>query len=322
MLEDESGRLRLTGNILRTTHLVTGVIIAVLGTENSNGDFEIIDTKLPDFPPQPARWELSPTDKLKSLLNHGQDESPEIKSPKKIAFVSGLGITGSSSDLTLELLTDYLLGYSDNLDMENDSSASSICRLIIAGNSLRDPESSTAGQGDDDDRTMKKKQVKKYGYDATSYNASPITHLDSFLAEILPSIPITILPGETDPANIALPQQAIHPAMFPQARAYCSDPQQADTNADPGWFDNVTNPWEGYVEGWRVWGCSGQNVDDILRYLEFSDEDVGLGNDAEADGTRLRVLEALLRWRCAVPTAPDTLCKFFFKFLIRSNYRN
>jgi DNA polymerase delta subunit 2 len=57
MLEDESGRLRLTGNLLQSTQLATGAIIAVLGTENANGDFETIDIRVPDLPPQPRRWE-------------------------------------------------------------------------------------------------------------------------------------------------------------------------------------------------------------------------------------------------------------------------
>lgn len=305
MLEDESGRLRLTGSFLSSTDLVTGAIIAVLGTENANGDFEVIDLKVPDLPLQPPRWERDggiPADVQEKGSTEGRG---------KIAFVSGLGITGTSSDtLSLELLADYLLGYTGFSGSQEDSSAnaSKITRLVIAGNSLG--ASMTADAAAAGSKNEKQKAApKKYGYDASAYNALPITQLDNFLAEILPSIPVTLMPGEQDPANFSLPQQGIHRAMFPQSRAYCAAPPAAgDEKQEPGWFDSVTNPWEGDVEGWRLWGCSGQNVDDVLRYLNFAGED---GN-ADSDEGRMQVLEAMLRWRCGVPTAPDTLCMFQF----------
>lgn len=295
MMEDESGRLRLTGNFLRSTQLATGAIVAALGTEDANGDFEVIDIKLPDLPPQSQRWE-----------GKAPENGPDTgKAHGKIAFVSGLGITGTSGDtLALELLTDYLLGYTGFSETENGSptSSSKITRLIIAGNSL--------GASVTTDATADgKPQPKKYGYDASAYNASPITQLDNFLAEILPSIPVTLMPGEKDPANFSLPQQGIHRAMFPQSRAYSAPPPRGDDKPEAGWFDSVTNPWDGDIEGWRVWGCSGQNVDDVLRYMTLesseSSPDGSIGSDA-----RIRVMEAMLRWRCGVPTAPDTICMF------------
>ncbi|KAL4797579.1 DNA polymerase delta subunit 2 [Aspergillus venezuelensis] len=299
MLEDESGRLRLTGSKLRSVQLATGAIIAVLGMENKDGDFEAIDIKVPDLARQPNRWE--------------RDNAPSDSKGGKIALISGLGITGTSSDsLALELLTDYLLGYTGSSKEDGTPpGASAITRLVIAGNSLG---ASTIEVASATDGAAGKKiaQAKKYGYDASAYNASPITQLDSFLAELLPSIPITLMPGESDPANFALPQQPIHRAMFPRARAYCAPPPSGEEKPKPGWFDSVTNPWEGDIEGWRLWGSSGQNVDDVLRYLDFADED---GNvDAEGDTeARIRVMEAMLRWRCGVPTAPDTLWSYPFQ---------
>lgn len=310
MLEDESGRLRLTGHMLSSTQVVTGAVVAVLGTENSNGDFEVIDMKVPDLARQPRRWERD---------GHVQQDRKPTKG--KIAFVSGLDITGTSSDtLALELLTDYLLGYAgtpqgdEREDISPALDAAKITRLIIAGNSLGSgatAEAASAGQDAVAITSKKKAAHKKYGYDASTYNASPITRLDAFLAEILPSIPVTLMPGEHDPANVSLPQQSIHRAMFPRARAYCSAPATGDEAPEPGWFDSVSNPWEGDIDGWRILGSSGQNVDDILRYLDFSAEDGPPDplDDEDADA-RLRVLEAMLRWRCSVPTAPDTICTF------------
>lgn len=318
MLEDESGRLRLTGTMLQSTILVTGAIVAVLGTENANGDFEVLDVKVPDLPSQPERWERSiisnENGKRKRGSFEGHGDNSEGKR-KKIALVSGLGITGTSGDtLPLSLLTDYLLGYNDAHAEDSDGSvsASQISRLVIAGNSLgssvtiHPPNNEASANGSS--ASNKKKPSKKYGYDAASYNAAPISQLDSFLAEILPTIPVTLMPGETDPANYSLPQQEIHRAMLPRSKAYCSPPgQTAGTVAEPGWLDNVTNPWEGDVEGWRFWGCSGQNLDDVLRYVDIDGEDDYDGASGDLDA-RLRLMEAMLRWRCAVPTAPDTLC--------------
>lgn len=313
MLEDESGRLRLTGSLLRSTQLATGAVVAVLGTENANGDFETIDIKVPDLPRQPHRWESG-----QPSSQNGQ----EAAGKGKIAFVSGLGIMGTSSDmLALELLADYLLGYTGGLSSENDenaspSSASAITRLIIAGNSLGSnvTAAAAASTGTENGAPAKKTGTKKYGYDASSYNASPITQLDSFLAEILPSIPVTLMPGENDPANFSLPQQGIHRAMFPQCRAYFAAPARPGEPApEPGWMDSVSNPWEGDVEGWRLWGSSGQNVDDVLRYLDFLDEDEDAKNgDME---TRMNIMESMLRWRCGVPTAPDTICMLSLSIL-------
>ncbi|KAJ9633537.1 DNA polymerase delta small subunit Cdc1 [Knufia peltigerae] len=292
MLEDESGRLRLTGTTLKNSMLVTGVIVAVLGTENANGDFEVLDLHVPELPSQPKRWE-------------GDEEGGKMdvdQPAKKIAVLSGLNISGTDADtLTLSLLTEFLLG--ESLDTEDRQEASTISRLIIAGNSVV-PELAPQQPVAED---PKKPGNRKYGYDAASYNPVPTAHLDQFLAELLPSIPITLLPGDQDPANVSLPQQPIHPAMFPHSRAYATA-NVSDPEADqPGWLDSVTNPWDGDIEGWRFMGNSGQPVDDILKYVDYGGP-YGKG----ADG-RLEVMASMLRWRCGAPTAPDTLWCYPFQ---------
>ncbi|KAK5448199.1 DNA polymerase delta small subunit Cdc1 [Exophiala xenobiotica] len=292
MLEDESGRLRLTGAMLKNSLLVTGVIVAVLGTENANGDFEILDLHIPDMPPQPKRWE-----------GDQAEEKMDVDQPrKKIAIVSGLVISGTDADtLNLSLLTEFLLG--ESLDAEDRQEASTISRLIIAGNSVSSDVIAYQPSIEDG----KKSGNRKYGYDAASYNPTPTAHLDQFLAELLPSIPITLLPGEQDPANVSLPQQPIHPAMFPHSRAYTTANVGNPEEEEPGWLDSVTNPWDGDIEGWRFMGNSGQPVDDVLKYVDYGGPD-GKG----ADG-RLEVIASMLRWRCGAPTAPDTLWCYPFQ---------
>jgi len=289
MLEDDSGRVRLVGDALQSVLLVTGCIIAVMGTENANGEFEVIDIKLPDLPPQPERWQHSgPAAKNGTKgAKKGQDVEMADGSAGgggKIAIVSGLNFSGSDASYAVELtlLLEYLLG--EALDPAAQKEISQISRLIIAGNSI------AAERGLQADETSERKSHKKYGYDSSTYNALPSQLLDDFLAELLPTIPVTMLPGPHDPANASLPQQPIHPAVFPRARAFSAQPQ----SGEPGWLDTVTNPWEGEVDGWRFLGTAGQNVDDIFKYVDSDD--------------RLGVMEYMCRWRCCAPTAPDTLC--------------
>ncbi|KUI71697.1 DNA polymerase delta small subunit [Cytospora mali] len=299
MLEDDSGRIRLTGNVLSSFMLVTGCIIAVVGTENANGDFEVIDMKFADLPPQPERWALSepPTangaTQGKKAVKSDDVEMTDASAPKtgsKIAIVSGLNFSGTDSSYALELnlLLDFLLG--EALDPSAQAEISHISRLIIAGNSIAaaNPQIGEAA-GD------KKAAHKKYGYDSSSYNSMPSQQLDDFLSELLPNIPVTMLPGEHDPANASYPQQPIHTAMFPRSREFAATPGSKEA----GWLDPVTNPWEGEMDGWRVLGTGGQNVDDIFKYVD-SDDRVGM-------------MEAMCRWRCSAPTAPDTLWCYPFQ---------
>ena len=297
MLEDESGRLRLTGAMLATNLLVTGVIVAVLGTENSNGDFEVLDMQTANLPRQPSRWERDDAD---SDEDGKMDVDHPRKTGGKVALVSGLEFSGTQADtLAISLLTEYLLG--EAADIEDQESTAQISRLIVAGNSISPDVIINPINGTQDEH--KKSANKKYGYDASAYNPTPTAHLDQFLSELLPSIPVTIMAGEFDPANSSLPQQEIHSAMFPHARNYASTNLVDPEDAEPGWFDSVTNPWEGDVDGWRFMGNSGQPVDDILKYIEIG------GPDGQGAEDRLEVIESMLRWRCGAPTAPDTLCE-------------
>lgn len=93
MLEDESGRLRLIGRILATQNLVTGCVIAVMGSETHGGDFEVVSLIIPDLPPQ---------NKLPGKVK---------KSRRKVALCSGLGFRGNVNEgYEVELLAEWLLG--------------------------------------------------------------------------------------------------------------------------------------------------------------------------------------------------------------------
>ncbi|KAK5112927.1 hypothetical protein LTR62_003749 [Meristemomyces frigidus] len=290
MLEDESGRLRLTGSYLQGGLLVTGAIVAVIGTENSDGDFEVLDLRVPDLPRQPPRWETE--DGVAAL--QGKGASKKRNKAGKVAIVSGLGFSGDEGDtLSLDMLMEYLLG--ESADPESQEVASNISRLIIAGNSLS--HGAPIPSREEMAAVAKKVGRKTYGYDSSSYNAAPTDRLDQWIATLLPSLPITLLPGEQDPTSTSLPQQPVHAAMFPHSRAYMSQPT---TNESAGWFDSTTNPAEFNVDGWRCLATGGQPVDDVYKYLPDCEE-------------RLEMMEAMLRWRLTAPTAPDTLWCYPFQ---------
>jgi DNA polymerase delta subunit 2 len=292
MLEDDSGRIRLVGDLMRRFNLVTGCIIAVMGTENSNGELEVIDIKFPDLPPQPERWTLSKPPPAQAATS-GKAAKPEGAAGSKVAIVSGLSFSGTDASyaLELDLLLEYLLG--EALGPAAQAEVSQISRLIVAGNSIAAAPTKPEDAEDETADKTNKAAHKKYGYDSSAYNAVPSQLLDDFLADLLPSMPVTLLPGADDPANASYPQQPIHTAMFPRARAFAKEPGSKTV----GWLDSVSNPWEGEIEGWRVLGTGGQNVDDVFKYVDSED--------------RLGMMEAMCRWRCCAPTAPDTLCECF-----------
>ncbi|KAK3685948.1 DNA polymerase alpha/epsilon subunit B-domain-containing protein [Podospora appendiculata] len=301
MLEDDSGRIQLVGDVLKDFFMVTGCIVAVMGTENANGEFDVIDIKFADLAPQPGRWGLSkppapvpkPSTKGRRVTPEDEDvemaDSPSSKPGTKIAIVSGLEFSGvdTSYAMELNLLLEFLLG--EALDPAAQKEMAQISRLIIAGNSIA---AERKGFGES---TTDKKSSKKYGYDSSTYNPLPSHLLDGFLSELLPTMPVTLLPGVLDPANASYPQQPIHAAMFPKSRSYVAMPGATE----PGWLDTVTNPWEGEIEGWRVLGTGGQNLDDVFKYVDSDD--------------RLGMMEAMCRWRCSAPTAPDTLWAYPFQ---------
>jgi DNA polymerase delta subunit 2 len=61
MLEDESGRIELTGTRIYMEGLVTGCVIGILGSETTGGQFDVVDICLPEMPPQVKRDDMMGT---------------------------------------------------------------------------------------------------------------------------------------------------------------------------------------------------------------------------------------------------------------------
>ncbi|GAA6014880.1 hypothetical protein JCM11491_002147 [Sporobolomyces phaffii] len=255
MLEDESGRVRLVGQkiIDHGGSFVTGTIVACLGAETSSGDFEVFEYLYAGMPDQPRAAATK------------SDDGGEW-----VALISGLemGNSGEVGDLRSELLVEWLNG--EIGDEQDADEAIKVSRLVLAGNSLAQPDLSIV----DDNKK------KRYGYDSSLYSAKPTAALDQFLAQLCPTLPVDLMPGEKDPTAPTMPQQALHPALLPNAA---------------GWdnFQGRTNPWWFDVDGTTFLGTAGQTIDDIFKYLESED--------------RLAVAERTLEWSHLAPTCPDTL---------------
>jgi DNA polymerase delta subunit 2 len=107
------------------------------------------------------------------------------------------------------------------------------------------------------------------------------------------------MPGEGDPTNQALPQQPLHPCLFPEAKRF-----------SPNTFASCTNPHDFTLGGVDFLGTAGQNVSNLAAYTDVTKN--GTGSDASA-AEALDLMEATVRWQHVAPTAPDTLACYPYK---------
>ncbi len=51
----------------------------------------------------------------------------------------------------------------------------------------------------------------------------PLSDMDMMVTELAAALPVNVLPGADDPANVSLPQQPLHACLFPGAAPYGSE---------------------------------------------------------------------------------------------------
>lgn len=106
MLEDESGRLTLVGGALAEQNLVTGCVVAVMGSETANGEFEVLEVLIPNLPPQ------------KELESKDKGKGTERGKGKKVALVSGLEFRGNvMENFETDMMAEYLLGEAGGVEV-------------------------------------------------------------------------------------------------------------------------------------------------------------------------------------------------------------
>lgn len=258
MLEDESGRVRLVGRGIEQAQgtFVTGTIMAALGAELPSGDFQVLDYCFAGAPEQ-------------ELKDQGNDSKMDMDhSAEWIAIVSGLemGNANAAADVRVQMLADWLVGEAGGDEVSHSE-------VVIPGPSDRltsrassghargcqDHAFDPCGQFACSSRLGRKRIIRcqageyrgdssfkasmtfklplacqrRYGYDSSLFSAKPTEVLDGFLADVLPSLPIDLLPGETDPTAPTMPQQPLHQAMLPLAAEF----ERFTLTTNPYWFD-------------------------------------------------------------------------------------
>ena len=203
-----------------------------------------------------------------------------------IALVSGLSVSDAANyDLKLELLKQYILG---ELGNESDTGrALTIKHMVIAGSSVAPLPEKT----EEDDFTSASDFGSK---NVSRFNTDSIEMFDSFLADVVSSVPVSVMPGEDDPTEICLPQQPLHRSIFPSTKQ-CANGPNLQYRTNPTWLE---------VNGIRMLGTSGENVNDICKYLPES---------LSALESTIDIMRANIKWQNFTPTAPDTLYCYPFK---------
>jgi DNA polymerase delta subunit 2 len=126
-LEDDTGRLILREKEpLFLNTLVTGVVLAIKGVALPGGEFEIEEVCYPDLGTQaPVTLKAD-------------------KDARYVALVSGLRVGDvNQNPLAFELLSEFLTG--DLGSMQEHEFASKVIRVIVAGNALCPPTTSSDG---------------------------------------------------------------------------------------------------------------------------------------------------------------------------------
>ncbi|KAM5303160.1 DNA polymerase delta subunit 2 isoform 3-T5 [Glossophaga mutica] len=219
VLEDELQRIKLEGTI-DVSKLVTGTVLAVLGAVGDDGKFLVEDHCFAGLA--------------------SQAPAPPLDLDRFVLLVSGLGLGGGGGESLLgtQLLVDVVTGQLG--DEGEQCGAAHISRVILAGNLLSHSTQSR-------DSINKAKYLTKKTQAAS---VEAVKMLDEILLQLSASVPVDVMPGEFDPTNYTLPQQPLHPCMFPLSTAYST-------------LQLVTNPYQATIDG-------VSSMEDHLEILEWT----------------------------------------------------
>mmetsp|Transcript_44290 Transcript_44290/g.96246 ORF Transcript_44290/g.96246 Transcript_44290/m.96246 type:complete len:552 (-) Transcript_44290:170-1825(-) len=210
-LEDPSMRVRLEFTEGLGERLVTGLVLAAKGLVTDEGLFRVSALCLGSMPAS------SPLPAPKST-----------EANQYLAFVSGLMLGSPAADVAArDRMVSFLTRSSGDAAM--DILSSSICRLVVCGDSI-DGEARNRPGG----------------------VAAALEEADELFEKVAAVMPVDVMPGRTDPANYTLPQEPLHPFLFRRSRS-CNG------------FRSVKNPYDAMVDSLHILGHSGQPVEDIMR---------------------------------------------------------
>lgn len=198
------------------------------------------------------------------------------------------------------MLVEYLVGELGGL--EDQTSASSITRLIIAGNTFA--STGVDDQPGDQQKAVCSQIVLLVDFPAdtlsqrgisTKLSSDSIASVSDMMHELASVMPVHLLPGPCDPSGVSIPQRPFPPSIFGKAMLFTTfscETNPAYLQIAPGDQREATGPSRHRT----ILVTSGQPLNDMCRY------------HPSPPITRLRLAESTLIWRHMSPTAPDTLC--------------
>lgn len=290
ILEDEGARVRLVGKIVDPKLFVTGVVLACKGKVVQDGEFEVTNVCFAE--PAPQKKTLGISEKATSEKASGSSPQGTPSPGNYVVLVSGLrvGDVAVADPLQIELFLDYVTG---NLGGDKDqAAAANILRVVIAGGALSEPEAAakaTGGAGQSSGQTQHAANAR-----------AALRSLDQILTQLTSAVPVDLMPGAGDPTNQALPQQPLHPCLFPEAGRFKEST-----------FHTTTNPHDFSVGSCEFLGTSGQNIDNLRQYTEVASGAVGGTGGTGSES--LALMSSTLRWQHVAPSAPDTLACYPYK---------
>ncbi|KAM3966142.1 DNA polymerase delta subunit 2 [Aphomia sociella] len=182
VLEDELQRIKLIGELIDVNQVVTGVVCAVLGSEDEDGVFTVDD----------VCWAGC----------NIQKPLPKLPNDRYIVLLSGLNMASKKADhlFSLHLLLEWLSGISGSLQYQEE--LSKVVRVIIAGGVFASHS---------DESILNESDV-----------IASAEIADAFAAAVSSVAPLDLMPGCKDPTGIMLPQKPFHYCLFPKAIEYKS----------------------------------------------------------------------------------------------------
>jgi len=324
ILEDESGRVALcAGEYEYPAHspaagrkaklpmkrliesLVTGVVLAILGSITETGELAVEDICVPGFA---TGFETSPEilqHPLKSLLPTtgvtAKGGGGGEQKPLYVLLVSGLAADsrsnlhseGRTNPVALQLLADYVSGLAGG-EVETRESSSRIIRVIVAGGLIGRPaltaaaaaKIAAASSSSSNATSSSSAQVSGLSGSSSSFfsdrNISigeqesateALREADAYLTQFAASVHVDVMPGDSEPANHMLPQQPLHACLFPLAGRLSSvhavtNPYSCEFNVSDA--DSIKAHSDQPPRVVNFLGSSGQPVVDILRYSSSS----------------------------------------------------
>ncbi|POM59272.1 hypothetical protein PHPALM_32026 [Phytophthora palmivora] len=278
LLEDESGRVQLVGDI-DVARFVTGVVLGVRGRvprDGTGGQFHVTEVFLPSFPPQ--------------------HPLPERQESEYVALVSGLciGRNKDSQPLRNHLLVDYLAGRLG--DEKEREFVAKIVRTVVVGNVIE------ADEGDVHMPTIKRKTTEELALEG-----EPLKNADELVSTLAAAMCVDLMPGASDPSNYTLPQQSFHPCLFPRSSHFKSfrcvtNPYEAQVGGVQ-LFGDAGQPLHSLLQ------CTLPKSDD-----DDAEGDANMATDEDKEQQEqeraLDYLQRCVEWRHAAPTAPDLLACF------------